>query len=332
MSINDITHNKILEVKNLNTWFYSQNEVVKAVRDVNFSLNEGEILGIVGESGCGKSVTVKSIINLIEEPGKIASGQIIYNNKELQKLTDREMRHIRGKEISYLMQNPMAAFNPMFSIQKHICDSILIHENISKKEAVDRAIELLNKMHITNPEKNAKKYPHQFSGGMLQRAAIAMAISCNPNILIADEPTTALDASIQVQILNLIKELRDSLNMSIIIITHNFGVIWDLCDRVNVMYAGNIVESALVKEIYDNPLHPYTKALFKSLITLDVEKKSILPTLQGNVIEIKNINEGCNFTSRCPISTKYCENNTPVLSEIKRNHFVQCHYASKGNN
>lgn len=322
---------KLLEVKNLNTWFYTDDGIVKAVRDVNLNLNKREILGIVGESGCGKSVMSKSIMGLVEKPGKIVSGEIIYDGKELQKLTDKEMRSIRGKEIAYLMQNPMSAFNPMFTIKKHISDSILIHEKVRKQEANIKAIELLDKMNIIDPEKNSKKYPHQFSGGMLQRAAIAMAISCNPKILIADEPTTALDVSIQAQILKLLKELRDKLDMSIIIITHNFGVIWDICDRVNVMYAGNIVESASVKNIYDNPHHPYTKALLGSIVTMEMEKDSLLPTLQGTVIDMKDIKEGCDFAPRCSYRTEYCKKNTPRLVEIEKEHFVQCHYAGKGN-
>ena len=322
---------KLLEVKDLNTWFYTREGIIKAVRDINFSLNKSEILGIVGESGCGKSVMAKSIIGLIEKPGKIVSGEIIYNGKELQRLKDREMRKIRGKDIAYLMQNPMSAFNPMFTIEKHICDSILIHQNIKKQEVIRRTLDLLDKMGIVEPKKNSKKYPHQFSGGMLQRAAIAMAISCEPRILIADEPTTALDVSIQSQILSLLKDLRDQLNMSIIIITHNFGVIWDVCDRVNVMYAGNIVESASVKRIYDNPLHPYTNALLGSIVTMEMERDSLLPTIKGTVIDMKNIKEGCDFSQRCPYATEYCKNNTPILVEIEKEHFVQCHYASKGN-
>lgn len=322
---------KLLEVNNLNTWFYTDDGIVKAVRDVNFNLNKREILGIVGESGCGKSVMSKSIMGLVEKPGKIVSGEIIYNGMELQKLTDKEMRSIRGKKIAYLMQNPMSSFNPMFTIKKHISDSILIHEKLKKQEANSKAIELLDKMHIIEPEKNSKKYPHQFSGGMLQRAAIAMAISCNPKILIADEPTTASDVSIQAQILKLLKELRDKLDMSIIIITHNFGVIWGICDRVNVMYAGNIVESASVKNIYDNPLHPYTKALLESIVTMEMEKDSLLPTLKGTVIDMKDIKGGCDFAPRCSYGTEYCKKNTPRLVEIEKEHFVQCHYACKGN-
>lgn len=322
---------KLLEVKDLNTWFYTQDGIVKAVRGVSFNLNNKEILGVVGESGCGKSVMVKSIMGLVENPGKIVSGEIIYNGIELQKLKDNEMRRLRGKDMAYLMQNPMSAFNPMHNIGKHIVDSILIHEKIKKREAVSRAVDLLNKMGIIEPEKNSKKYPHQFSGGMLQRAAIAMAISCNPKILIADEPTTALDVSIQAQILKLLKELRDKLDMSIIVITHNFGVVWDICDRVNVMYAGNIVESASVKSIYDKPLHPYTKALLESIVTMEMDKDSVLPTLKGNVIDMKDIKEGCDFAPRCPYANEYCINNTPRLVEIEKDHFVQCHYSSKEN-
>ncbi|TJX14972.1 ABC transporter ATP-binding protein [Tissierella creatinini] len=321
----------LLEVKNLNTYFYTQNGVVKAVRDVSFSLEKKEILGVVGESGSGKSVMCKSIMGLVENPGRIVDGEIIYKGTQLQGLRDNEMRKLRGRDIAYLMQNPMSAFNPMHNVEKHIVDSILIHEKISKKEAVNRAIELLDKMGIVEAEKNSKKYPHQFSGGMLQRAAIAMAIACNPQILIADEPTTALDLNIQAQILKLLKELREKLDMSILVITHNFGVIWDICDRVNVMYAGNIVESASVKNIYKNPLHPYTRALLGSIITMEMDKNSILPTLQGTVIDMKEINDGCDFASRCPYVTEECKTNCPKLIEIEKGHFVQCHFVSKRN-
>lgn len=321
---------KLLDVKNLNTWFCTQDSTVKAVRNVNFSLNKREILGIVGESGCGKSVTVKSIMGLVDKPGRIVSGEIIYSCKNLLELNENEMRRLRGKEIAYLMQNPMSAFNPVHNIRKHITDTILIHEKIKKKEALKKTINLLNKMGIVDSEKTSKKYPHQFSGGMLQRAAIAMAISCNPKLLIADEPTTSLDVSIESQILSQLKELRDNLDMSIIIITHNFGIVWDICDKVNVMYAGSIVESASVKNIYDKPLHPYTRALLSSIVTMEMDKESMLPTPRGNVIDMRDVKDGCDFAPRCDFATDYCINNTPKPVEIEKEHYVQCHYAGKG--
>ncbi len=322
---------KLLEIKNLNTWFYSQDGIIKAVRDVNFSLNKGEILGIVGESGCGKSVMAKSIIGLVEKPGKIVSGKIMFEGRELQDLEDNKMRKIRGKDIAYLLQNPMSAFNPMFTVIKHIRDSILIHEKVKKEEANRRAIDLLRKTGISNSEKVGAKYPHQFSGGMLQRGAIAMAIACTPKLLIADEPTTALDVSLQSQILQLLKSSRDEYNMSIILITHNFGVVWDICDRVIVMYGGQIVELASVNEIYENPIHPYTKALLDSMVTMGIEKDRILPSLKGGVIDLSDISGGCDFAPRCLYATDYCRNNAPILEEIDKNHFVKCHYTNKRN-
>lgn len=320
---------KILEVNHISTWFYTRDGIVKALQDVDFDLGKGEILGVVGESGCGKSVMAKSLIGLVDPPGKIVSGKIIYGGKELQNIPDRELRRLRGREIAYLLQNPMSAFNPMFTVLKHICDSILIHEKVKKKEAVRRAISLLGKTGFTEPEIAAQKYPHQFSGGMLQRAAIAMSIACNPRLLIADEPTTALDVSMQSQILQLLRELRDALGMSIIVITHNFGVVWDICDRVIVMYAGKVVESASVKAIYDRPAHPYTKALLDSVVSMEIQNDMPLPSIPGMVMDLKNIRKGCNFAPRCSYAAEYCREETPRLVETDKDHFTACFLARK---
>lgn len=323
-------NDSILEVKNLNTWFYTDDKLIKAVQDVSFNLNKGEILGIVGESGCGKSVMAKSIMNLVEKPGEIVSGKIIYDDKEIQNLNDKDLRKIRGKDIAYVIQNPMSSFNPVHNILKHICDSIRIHEKISKKDAIKRAIKLLDMVGINNAEEISKKYPHQFSGGMLQRAAIAMAISCNPKVLIADEPTTSLDVSMQSQILDLLRRLKKELGMSVIVITHDFGVVWDICEKIMVVYAGEIVELASVYDLYNNPMHPYTKALLKSMINMDTNKNNMLETIKGTPVNLQDIKKGCSFVSRCSNANEECRVKAATLKEVKKNHYVRCNFIIEG--
>ncbi|MFA5347440.1 MAG: ABC transporter ATP-binding protein [Methanoregula sp.] len=313
----------ILEIKQLNSWFNVKNSIVKAVEDVNLSLAEGEILGIVGESGCGKSVLAKSIIGLLEPPGRIVAGSIAYKGRDLVGCPEKEYCKLRSSSISYLIQNPMSAFNPVFSIRQQLVKTILRQKGYSKAQASDYALELLAAVKIGNAKETGNYYPHQLSGGMLQRAAIALAIAGNPDILIADEPTTALDMSIQAEILALLKKLNRERHISMLIITHNFGVIWEICERVIVMYAGRIVEEASTADIYRNPRHPYTRALLNSILTMEERREICLPYLPGSVS--REDSWGCNFAARCEKAKDNCRSEVPVLQEIEPGHFVCCH-------
>lgn len=255
----------LLDVKNLSTEFYVKRGTVKAVNDVSFSVNKGEILAIVGESGSGKSVTSLSVMGLVRDPGKVTGGEILFNGKDLKNVSPKEMRSIRGDKISMIFQEPMTSLNPVQRIGDQICESILTHTDMNKKEALERAIEMLKVVGIPSPEQRVKDYPHQMSGGMRQRVMIAMGLCCNPELLIADEPTTALDVTIQAQILDLIKRLRDDIGMAVILITHDLGVVAETADRVVVMYCGRVVEQADVKDLFKDPKHPYTKGLIESI-------------------------------------------------------------------
>ena len=316
----------LLEVRNLKTYFFTDDGVAKSVDDVSYTVDPKETLGVVGESGCGKSVTALSIMRLIPDPpGKTVGGEIFFEGRDLLKISEEEMRGIRGNKIGMIFQEPMTSLNPVFTVGNQIEESILLHQKASKEEAKERAIEMLKKVGIPAPEQRYREYPHQLSGGMRQRIMIAMALACNPSILIADEPTTALDVTVQAQILELIKSLQESLGMGVILITHDLGVIAETADKVAVMYASHIVEYAKSDEIYFNPLHPYTVGLLGSIPKLNIESDRLM-TIDGTVPVPTNYPQGCNFASRCPYATPLCLSEEPMLLERESSHFVACHH------
>ncbi|MFD1781009.1 ABC transporter ATP-binding protein [Fredinandcohnia salidurans] len=318
-------HNEtILEVKGLKTHFFTKRGVSKAVDGIDFTLQKGQTLGIVGESGCGKSMTSLSILRLIPSPpGKIADGQILFKGEDLVTLPENEMRKIRGNEISMIFQEPMTSLNPVIPVGEQIAEAIRLHQNAGKKEAWNKAVDMLKLVGIPSPEKRAKQEPFQLSGGMRQRVMIAMALSCNPEVLIADEPTTALDVTIQAQILELIKDLQTKLGMGVIMITHDLGVVAETCDTVTVMYAGNIVEHAPTARLFASPRHPYTKGLLESLpkIHEDLEE---LYTIEGSVPSPYDMPVGCRFASRCPFQQPICHEKQPGLLEQNDGVKVRC--------
>ncbi|HSG24797.1 MAG TPA: ABC transporter ATP-binding protein [Anaerolineales bacterium] len=316
----------ILELKNLEVNFNTLDGVVHAVNDVSYSVKEGKTLGIVGESGCGKSVSVLSIMRLIQEPpGKIKKGKIYYRGQDLLKLSEEEMEHIRGAEIGMVFQDPMTYLNPVLTIGKQISESLVVHKGMTYQEADEITKELLNVVGIPNPTDRMKDYPHQFSGGMRQRVMIAMALSCNPRLLIADEPTTALDVTIQAQIVELTKSLQENLGMAVIWITHDLGVVADLADDVVVMYAGYVVEEADVFTIYENPQHPYTNFLLKSLPRIDNTRRSErLATIPGFPPDGITVMPGCPLMPRCKFAVERCNHENPPLREIAPGHKIAC--------
>ncbi|MEP7236024.1 MAG: ABC transporter ATP-binding protein [Ignavibacteriota bacterium] len=316
----------LLEVKNLKTYFFTDDGVSKAVDDVSYTVDPKQTLGVVGESGCGKSVTALSIMRLIPDPpGKTVGGQIFFEGRDLLKISEEEMRAIRGNKIGMIFQEPMTSLNPVFTVGNQIEESILLHEKVSKDEAKNRAIEMLKKVGIPAPEQRYREYPHQLSGGMRQRIMIAMALACNPSILIADEPTTALDVTVQAQILELIKELQETLGMGVILITHDLGVIAETADNVAVMYASHIVEYSNADDIYYNPLHPYTVGLLGSIPKLNIESDRLM-TIEGTVPIPTNYPPGCNFAARCPYATPQCLSEEPLLIEHEVGHWAACHH------
>lgn len=320
---------ELLKVKNLKTYFFTHEGTVKAVDEVSFSVNQGKTLGLVGESGCGKSVTALSIMRLIPNPpGKIVSGEVWFEGKNLLKLDEKEIRKIRGKKISMIFQEPMTSLDPVFTIGHEIVEAIQLHQGLNKDEAKKKAIEALKIVGIPDAEKRIDHYPHQLSGGMRQRVMIAMALSCNPTLLIADEPTTALDVTIQAQILRLINDLKDKFGASVMLITHNLGVIAEMCDYVAVMYAGHIVEYTNVDTLFHNPLHPYTRGLHKSIPRLDLEVER-LDTIKGLVPNLLNLPSGCPFHPRCDFCFKRCVEEMPELIEIEDSHLVKCHLVKR---
>lgn len=316
---------ELLRVKDLKTYLFTHEGVVKAVDGISFKIDKGETFGLVGESGCGKSVTALSIMRLIPNPpGKIVEGEIYFEGQDLLALDGREMREIRGKKISMIFQEPMTSLDPVFTIGHEIMEAIQLHQGLEKDEAKERAIEALRIVGMPDPERRINSYPHELSGGMRQRAMIAMALSCNPGLLIADEPTTALDVTIQAQILGLINELKEKLDMSIMLITHNLGVIAEMCDSVAVMYAGHIVEYASVEALFRNPLHPYTKGLHRAIPRLDVETKR-LEIIKGLVPNLSDTPSGCPFHPRCDFCSEKCIKEMPKLLEVEDHHQVRCH-------
>jgi oligopeptide/dipeptide ABC transporter ATP-binding protein len=313
----------ILVVDNLATHFFTDKGVVKAVDGNSFVLREGETLGIVGESGCGKSITAMSILNLIEKPGRIVTGSIKFNGEELVGISDKKMRTYRGNEISMIFQEPMTSLNPVFRVGEQIGESLILHQKMSKKEAHNRAIELLQLVGIPRAEKIVRDYPHQLSGGMRQRVMIAMALACNPKILIADEPTTALDVTIQAQILSLMNDLQKKTNTAIMLITHDLGVVAQMATHVLVMYSGKIVESASAIEIFDNPKHPYTVGLLESIPNLD-EDRERLNSIEGVVPSPFELPVGCYFAPRCKHAMDRCLVEQPEDYIVGDNHITKC--------
>ena len=312
----------ILEIKNLTIHYVTDDEVVKAVNDISITLEEGESLGLVGETGAGKTTTAMGVLGLVPDPpGKIISGEVIYKGKDLLKLSDAEMRKIRGHEISMIFQDPMTALNPVLTVGDQIMEVIRLHQKVSKAEALKRAMEMMEMVGIEGGRCN--EYPHQFSGGMKQRIVIAIALACNPSLLIADEPTTALDVTIQAQVLDLIDNLKKKFNTSLVLITHDLGVVAEVCDKVAIVYAGKIVEYGNLKHIYNNPLHPYTKGLFGSIPDFSHKAHRLNP-IKGLMPDPSNLPEGCAFAERCPQATDACRNKQPEELEVETGHFVRC--------
>lgn len=315
---------KLLEIKDERLSFFTPAGEVKALNGVSFSMEEGEVLGIVGESGSGKSVTAYSIMGLTAYPGKLVGGTVHFNGHEIEKMTEKEFRKIRGNEVSIIFQDPMTSLNPVYTIGNQIVEVILLHTNKTKKEAYERAKELLELVGINEPAKRLKQYPHELSGGMRQRVMIAIALACEPKLLIADEPTTALDVTIQAQILELMQELRKKLGMSIIMITHDLGVVASMCEKIAVMYAGHIVEYGTADEIFYNPSHEYTKGLIKSIPKLNAKKIERLVPIEGQPVDLLNPPAGCPFAPRCSECMKICLNKMPPKTELSDTHYSYC--------
>ena len=316
---------RLLDVKDLRTSFFTYAGEVKAVDGVSFHIDQGEAIGIVGESGCGKSVTVQTVMRLIPTPpGKIVGGSIDFLGKDLVNNSEKEMQAIRGKEMGMIFQDPMTSLNPVLTVGLQLTEVLKRHEGLSGQAANKRAIELLELVGIPNPESRLKQYPHQFSGGMRQRVMIAMALTCSPKLLIADEPTTALDVTIQAQILELMRDLKNKINTSIILITHDLGIVADLCSRVIVMYGGKIVESGNVEDIYYHPQHPYTWGLLKSVPRLDASKRGKLVPIPGTPPDLLNPPKGCRFAPRCVHCMQVCTQQMPEYSVISDGHQVAC--------
>jgi peptide/nickel transport system ATP-binding protein len=324
----------LVTVDHLQTFFDTEEGVVKAVDDVSFTIPKAKTLGLVGESGCGKSVSAMSIMRLISPPGRIAGGQITLHQggqtTRLDNLPEPEMRRIRGGRISMIFQEPMTSLNPVFTIGDQISEAVMLHQRVDKAEARRRAIDMLRRVKISDPERRVDEYPHRLSGGMRQRAMIAMALSCRPALLIADEPTTALDVTIQAQILDLLRQLQAEFGMSILIITHDLGIVAEMADDVAVMYASKVVEYAPVKELFAQPLHPYTQGLFRSRPEPGKSKRELLTTIPGMVPSPLHFPSGCKFHPRCPHARPpRCQAEEPILRELRPGHLVRCHYAEE---
>ncbi|MCM1992599.1 ABC transporter ATP-binding protein [Oceanirhabdus seepicola] len=315
---------KILQVNNLSTSFYTHLGEVQAVRGVSFHVNKGEAIGIVGESGSGKSVTSMSVMKLLQFPGKIKNGEVIFKGKDLVKFNKKDMLKIRGNEIAMIFQDPMTSLNPVYTIGNQIIEAITRHQKMSKSEAKKKAIKMLKLVGIPSPEKRINNYPHEFSGGMRQRAMIAIALSCEPDLLIADEPTTALDVTIQAQILEIMKELKNKINTSIILITHDLGVVADVCSRIVVMYGGLIMEEGSSKEIFYNPKHPYTVGLLKSIPKINVGVRKRLVPIDGTPPDLLKPPTGCPFAARCDHAMNICMSERPEFYEVSEGHRAMC--------
>ena len=325
----------VLEIENLRTHFFTPGGVVRAVDGVSYSVRAGETLGVVGESGCGKSVTALSILRLVTAPpGRIVGGAIRFDGKNLLEQSEGEMERIRGNEISMIFQEPMTSLNPLYKVGEQISEAIALHKGLSRRQARDHAVDMLRRVSIPEPEQRAHAYPHQLSGGMRQRVMIAMALSCDPKVLIADEPTTALDVTIQAQILDLMRDLRESFGTAIVLITHDMGVVAENADRVVVMYAGRKVEEADVDDLFDNPGHPYTKGLLAAIPHLDDAARaepgrSRLNEIKGMVPSLARLPPGCSFAPRCGFASDRCREAYPPLEELRPRHWVACWHAAQ---
>jgi peptide/nickel transport system ATP-binding protein len=326
----------LLEVEGLGTWFYTRQGIVKAVDGVDFQVASGETLAIVGESGCGKSMTALSLMRLIPDPpGRIVSGTVKLGGRELLTLSEEEMRRVRGNEISMIFQEPMTSLNPVMTIGKQIAEALILHRDLNRKEALKRAVEMLDLVRIPEPQQRAKEYPHQLSGGMRQRAMIAMALACNPKVLIADEPTSALDVTIQAQILDLIGKLQRELGTAVILITHDLGVVAETAERVIVMYAGRKVEEAAVGELFARPLHPYTRGLMNSIPRLALMRREAGPAVErlqeipGMVPALSNLPQGCIFAPRCTFADDRCRAQYPAYEQKGPEHWAACWHSDK---
>ena len=315
----------VLSVKDLKTYFHTATGIAKAVDGVSFTRDAGKTMGIVGESGSGKSVTASSIMRLLPQNGKIMGGEIDFDGVDMMKLSKKQLVALRGNEIAMIFQDPMTSLDPVFKVGNQMVEMICAHQNVSKEAARAMAIEALGRVGIPNPEKRMDAYPYELSGGMCQRVIIAMAICSHPKIIIADEPTTALDVTVQARVLELLRELQRNLNTGILLITHNLGVVWEMCDDVMVMYAGQTVEKAETKELYAAPLHPYTWGLLDSIPRLSDESKGMLTTIPGVPPDLRLTGECCNFCNRCRYAQDICRTSVPPLVEVKPNHFVACH-------
>ena len=321
----------LLEVQDLSTHFFTQGGVVKAVDGVNWNINQGETIGLVGESGSGKSVSALSVMRLIPDPpGKIISGRIMFDGRDLLTLSQKEMREVRGNKIAMVFQEPMTSLNPVLTIARQLTETLELHLKMDKRSAKARAIELLDQVGISDASRRVDDYPHQFSGGMRQRVMIAMALSCNPRLIIADEPTTALDVTIQAQVLELVKEMTDAYQTAVVIITHNLGVVARHASRVNVMYAGHIVESAAATGIYGDPRHPYTLGLLQSVPRLDEPRKTRLVPIEGSPPDLVNLPSGCPFRPRCRFAIDKCTEENPPLLKVDEDHYSACWVAADG--
>jgi len=323
---------KVLEIEDLKTHFFTRDGVVRAVDGVSYHVLKGETLGVVGESGCGKSVTALSVLRLIAKPGRIVQGKIKMSGRNLLELSDEEMRSIRGNDVSMIFQEPMTSLNPVLTLGRQISETIMLHQGLSKKDAWDKSVEMLKLVRIPEAERRVHEYPFQMSGGMRQRVMIAMALSCNPKVLLADEPTTALDVTIQAQILHLMLELKEKTGTAIVLITHDLGVVAETCQRVVVMYAGKKVEEATADELFERPLHPYTVGLMKSVPRLDraaAENPGRLMEIPGMVPSLKNMPPGCAFQPRCPFATERCKVEVPAFEMKASGHYAACFNSDK---
>lgn len=327
MNINNINledREEILKVEDLQVSFYTPVGEVQAVDRISYTLHENEIMGIVGESGSGKSVESYAIMGLLQSPGKVKGGKILYKGENVLEYDKKQMRNFRGAKCSMIFQNPMTCLNPVYTIGNQLMEAVLVHSNITKKEAYDKAVRILDLVGISNPERRMKQYPHELSGGMRQRVMIGMGLICEPDILIADEPTTALDVTIQAQILELIKKMQEKTKMSVIFITHNLAVVAQICDTVCVMYAGKIVEKGTVEEIFYNPQHPYTKGLLGSMPRIDATENERLKSIEGTPVDMLNPPEGCGFSTRCEHCMNICLRKEPPMINISEGHKSKC--------
>lgn len=319
--------NKVIEIEDLSTVFRPKKEKIRAIDGVSFYVCRGEMVGIVGESGCGKSVTSQSIMRLYDEKEEVSySGTVTFEGQDLMKIPYKDMDKIRGNRIAMIFQDALSSLNPVYTVGDQVVEAICIHQNVEKKEAWKKAVEMLTKVGISEPEKRMHQYPHELSGGMRQRVMIAIALCCKPDLLIADEPTTALDVTVQAQIMDLIQQLKETENMGVILITHDMAVVAENCDRVIVMYLGQMVEEASVVDIFEHPLHPYTIGLIKSIPQMTTDSEQELFMIKGSLPLLTQIKKGCRFASRCPYATDKCREEEPKLQKAGENHSVRCHF------